>query len=138
MAIEQWGFSSVPHLLCYVASVYYGHLHGPVTLTPNASVWQWSWHYLFCDSDLSRLGFDPTFHLRGERSSLLRHRSGPIYALLGFYLYCTTGDKESLLKNDKCFKNVTHTVLLDSQRYFRNADYEIKALEKILNVLLLY
>ena len=32
MAIEQWGFLSVPHLLWYGASVYNGHLRRPVTL----------------------------------------------------------------------------------------------------------
>ena len=31
MAIEQWGFSSMPHLLWYGTSVYNGHLWGPVT-----------------------------------------------------------------------------------------------------------
>ena len=36
MAIEQWGFFSVPHLMWYRASVYYGHLRGPVTITPIA------------------------------------------------------------------------------------------------------
>ena len=34
MAIEQWGFLSVPLLLWHGASVYNGHLRGPVTLTP--------------------------------------------------------------------------------------------------------
>ena len=32
MAIEQWGFFSVLHLLWHDASVYHGHLLGPVTL----------------------------------------------------------------------------------------------------------
>ena len=36
MAIEQWGFFSVPHLLWHRALVYNGHLWGPVTLTPIA------------------------------------------------------------------------------------------------------
>ena len=36
MAIEQWGFFSVPHLLLHGASVYNNHLRGPVTLTPIA------------------------------------------------------------------------------------------------------
>ena len=36
MAIEQWGFFSVPYLLWHRASVYNGYLRGPVTLTPNA------------------------------------------------------------------------------------------------------
>ena len=36
MAIEQWGFFSVPHLLWHGASVYNGHLRGPLTLKPIA------------------------------------------------------------------------------------------------------
>ena len=36
MAIEQWGFFSVSHLLWHGSSVYNGHLRGPVTLTPIA------------------------------------------------------------------------------------------------------
>ena len=36
MAIEQWGFFSVPHLLWHGASVYNGHLRGPMILTPIA------------------------------------------------------------------------------------------------------
>ena len=47
MALEQWGFLSMPHLLWYGPTVYNGHLWGPVTLTYLQSVWQWSCHYLF-------------------------------------------------------------------------------------------
>ena len=36
VVIEQWGFSSVPHLLEYGSSVYNGHLWGLVILTPVA------------------------------------------------------------------------------------------------------
>ena len=36
MAIEQWGFFSVPHLLWHEASVHNGHLRGPETLKPIA------------------------------------------------------------------------------------------------------
>ena len=36
MAIEQWGFLNVPHLLRHVPTVYNGHLRGSVTLTPDA------------------------------------------------------------------------------------------------------
>ena len=36
MVVEQWGFFSVPHLLWHEASVYNGHLRGPLTLTPIA------------------------------------------------------------------------------------------------------
>ena len=42
MAIEQWGFFSVLHLLWHGASVYDGHLRGPVTLAIFPSVKQWS------------------------------------------------------------------------------------------------
>ena len=54
----------MPHLLSHRASVYNGHLQGPVTLAPIPSVWQWS-HYKF----FSRLGIDRTLisHMRGER-----------------------------------------------------------------------
>ena len=45
VAIKQWGFFSVSHLLWQGASVYYSHLRGPVTLTPNAERCQWSYHY---------------------------------------------------------------------------------------------
>ena len=36
MAIEQWGFFSLPHLMWHGPSVYNGHIQGPVTLTPIA------------------------------------------------------------------------------------------------------
>ena len=42
---EQWGIFSVPHLMWPGASIYNGHLRGPVTLTPYAE--QWSCHYFF-------------------------------------------------------------------------------------------
>ena len=72
MSIEQWGFISVPHLLWHEASIYYGYLRGPVTLTPIAERLAVKLcHYL------SRLGFEhPTFRLRGQRSNPLRHRRG--------------------------------------------------------------
>ena len=39
MAIEQWEFFRIPHLLWHRASIYSGHLRGPVTLAPNAERW---------------------------------------------------------------------------------------------------
>ena len=36
IAIEQWGFFNVPHILWHGASVYNCHLREPVTLTSNA------------------------------------------------------------------------------------------------------
>ena len=47
MAIEQWGFFNLPHLLWHRASIYNGHLGGPVTLTPFAE---------HLAEELSRLG----------------------------------------------------------------------------------
>ena len=78
MAIEQWGFFSVPHLLWPGASVYNGHFQVPVTLTPNAERLEME-RLLHCtcfnDLRLSRLGFEhPTVCLRGQRSYPLRHR----------------------------------------------------------------
>ena len=46
MAIEQWGFYSVPHLLWHGASVYKGYLRAPVTHL-LLSFLQWSCHYLY-------------------------------------------------------------------------------------------
>ena len=80
MTIEQWGFFSVPHLLWHGASVYNGHLRGPVTLIPIAES-------LAVELSLSLFttqgcrGWDPgraTFRMRGERSNLLRHFDGTI------------------------------------------------------------
>ena len=39
MAIEQWGFFNVSHLLWHGPTVYNGHLRGPLTLTPIAKRW---------------------------------------------------------------------------------------------------
>ena len=36
MAVELWGFSSVPHPVWHVTSVYIGYLQGPMALTPVA------------------------------------------------------------------------------------------------------
>ena len=87
MAIDQWGFLNVPHLLWHGASVYNGHLQVLVTLTPideRLAVEQ-SLPY-FYDLGLSRLGFEhPTFRLRGDCSNPLRHRRG--FHLLHYLVY---------------------------------------------------
>ena len=78
MAIEQWGFFNVPHLLWYGASVYNGHLRGPVTLTPIAEhlAMQLSLP-VFNDLGLWRLGFEPqNFRSWGESSNQLRNHRG--------------------------------------------------------------
>ena len=76
MAIEQWGFSSVPLLLWHEASVYNGHLRLPVTLTslderlavelslPDFSIFH-GW-----DSNTQSSACE------GEHSRLLHHRHG--------------------------------------------------------------
>ena len=42
-----WALSSEGSLACHTCSVCNSHLRGPVTLTPNAELWEWSCHYLF-------------------------------------------------------------------------------------------
>ena len=87
------------HLLWHWASVYNGHLRGPVAITPFAEclavdlslpvfttyvcrvAGSGSFTTCFYCLRLSRLGFEhPTFSLRGERSNTLRRRCG--YKLL--------------------------------------------------------
>ena len=75
MAIKQWCFFNMPHLLWHGASVYNGHLRDTHTYCRAFS--SGAVTTCFYDLYLSRLGFEhPTFRLRGERSSLLRHRRG--------------------------------------------------------------
>ena len=77
MAIEQWWFLSVPQLLWHGASVYNGHIQGPMIFTPNVERGSGAVINCFNDLELSQLGFEhPTFHLRGERSYPLRPRRG--------------------------------------------------------------
>ena len=76
MAIKQWGFLSLPHLMWRGISVYNGHLRGPVTPTPFCSAFS-SGAVTICFNEvfLSRSGFEhPIFRMRGERSTWLRHR----------------------------------------------------------------
>ena len=70
IAIEKWGFFSVPHLLWLGASVYNGHLRGSVTLTLYCRAFcsgaVTTWLFFFYLS-LSWLGFEhPTFRMRGS------------------------------------------------------------------------
>ena len=79
MAIEQWGFFSVPHLLWHGAFVYNGHLRGPVTHTFCRVFGSGAVTTSFYDLGLSRLGFEhPTFHLQGQRTHPLRQRHGQV------------------------------------------------------------
>ena len=48
MAIEQWGFFNVPHLIWHGASVYNSHLRGPVTLSPITERLAVELSYLVC------------------------------------------------------------------------------------------
>ena len=75
LAIEQWGFFSVAHILWHGASGFYGHLRGHVTFTPNAN--RLAMELLLPDLGMSQLGFKhPTIRLRGKCSNPLRHRGG--------------------------------------------------------------
>ena len=79
MAIGSFCFFSVSQLLWHWASLYNGHLRGPVTLKLLSSVWQWSYHYLFLRLWSGSAGIrNPTFPLQGERSNPLRHGYGHI------------------------------------------------------------
>ena len=78
IAIEQWGYLSVPFLLWHGASICNGHLRGSVRLIPIAERLAVELLITTClnDLDLSRLRFEhPTFGF-GERSNPLRHRLG--------------------------------------------------------------
>ena len=76
IAIEQWGFFSEPHLLWQGASVYNGHIRGPVTLTPIAERLVMELSLPVYDLGLSRLGRrvkkTQHQHLQGKRSRNLR------------------------------------------------------------------
>ena len=77
IAIEQWGFFSVPHLLWQGASVYHGLLRGPVIHTYCRAFSTGAVTTRFYDLGLSRLGFEhQTFCLRDQRSNPLHHRRG--------------------------------------------------------------
>ena len=72
MAIEQWEYFSVPHLLWHEASIYNGLPRGPETLIPTAERLS-SGVVTNCLNDLGllRLGFEHrTFRLRDQRSDL--------------------------------------------------------------------
>ena len=73
VAIEQWGFFSVSHLLWHRVSINNGHLPWHSHLLPSFN--QWSCHYLRLRS--VALGFEhPTFRMRGQHSNPLLHGRG--------------------------------------------------------------
>ena len=78
MAIEQWGFFNVPHLLRHGTTVYNGHLRGPVTLTALAErlVVKLSLPACFYDLSLSRPGIEPRSPACEANALPLRHRGG--------------------------------------------------------------
>ena len=75
MAIEQWWFFSVPHLLWHGASVYNGRdTHTYCWAFSSA----WSCHYLFLRLRSVAAGIrTPNLPLARRSSSPLRHRRGP-------------------------------------------------------------
>ena len=74
VAIEQWGYFSMPHLLWHGASVYNVHFRGPVTL---------SYRYLFLRLGSVAAGIQtPNLPLVGEHSNQLRHGRGYSYVYI--------------------------------------------------------
>ena len=91
VAFEHWGFCSASHLLWHCASVYLGHLRGPITLTSWRALSSGAVTTCFYDSGLSWLGFEqPTFHLQGPRSNRLRWCKNEKYLIFWFELACLT------------------------------------------------
>ena len=88
MAIEQWGFFSMPHLLLHRAYVYNGHLQGLVTLTPIAQRLAVELSQPVFDLGPSRLGFEhPTFSMPGELSTPLHHCRNQILIYTHDYIH---------------------------------------------------
>ena len=85
MAIEQWGFFNVPHILRHGPTLYNGYLRGPVLLP---SVWQWSCHYLFLRLRSVATGDrDPIFSMRRERSISTPMRRSIIIIIVAIKTY---------------------------------------------------
>ena len=77
MAIERWGFLSVPHLLWHGASVYHCHLRGPVSLTPIAQRFAVALSVpVFIAAGIRTPNLPQV-----ERSNQLRHRRGWILCI---------------------------------------------------------
>ena len=106
MAIEQWGFFSVPQLLWHGASVYNDHLRELVTLTPVAEVLAVELSLPVLMTGLSRTGFKhPTFRMWGERSNRLRHRSvgnlvNKLLLIFPFTIFCFSLTMYFVVRND--------------------------------------
>ena len=86
MAIEQWGFFSMPHPLRQGPNVYNGHLRGPVTLAPVASGAVTTSIY---DLGLSRPEIETRFLACQANALPLRHRGGPHDFVIRVELYNT-------------------------------------------------
>ena len=67
MAIEQWEFFSMPHLLWHGHPFIMVISEDPWHLYLLPSVWQWSWH----DLGMWRLGFEHPWNLPHARQTLL-------------------------------------------------------------------
>ena len=104
MAIEQWGFFSMPHILWPVNN---GHLRGHSHIFQSVlheAAFTW-----FNDLGLSRVGFEhPSLRLPGEHSNRLRHRranrryitnNSLIFVCIHIYVAWI------FLINMQCFKN---------------------------------
>ena len=85
MAIEQWGFFSVQHILWY--GVIRGDPNTRITDICCRAFASVAVSTYLCDLDLFRLGFKhPTFRLRGERPHQLRNRGDHYYGICFKYI----------------------------------------------------
>ena len=93
----------MPQLLWHVASVFNGHLRGPVRLIPNCKCLAVNLSLpVFTTYGLSRPGFEHlTFRLRGERSNQLCHNRSGLKWNLTCNLNCQTFDNDAFLKSLK-------------------------------------
>ena len=113
MAIDQWGFFSVQHLLWHGASVYNGHLRGPVTLM-HTCCWAFAsgaitTRFYDLHVGLSRLVFEqPTFRLRDERYNPLCHRRGfPICSKPWWWIDVHQNNKTNMTSRHYNHKSIT-------------------------------
>ena len=89
MAIEQWGFFSVPQLLWHGASVYNDHFRELMTLTPVAEVLAVELSLPVLMTGLSRTGFKhPTFHMWGDCATAVGNLVNKLLLIFPFTIFC--------------------------------------------------
>lgn len=75
MAIKQWGFFNVPHIIWHETTLIMVMSEDPWHSHMLPCVWQWSCHCPFNDWGLSRPGFEPSYPACDAKALPLRHRN---------------------------------------------------------------